>query len=76
MFLNANSLEQRDAKSSAGYYVVNYKSMAPLQTLFGQMWKEYALSDSRYLTQDPFVLCMEGITAVSPCCARVRVALV
>lgn len=32
--------------------------------MFGQLWKEYALSDSRYLTQDPFVLCMESITAV------------
>lgn len=32
--------------------------------LFGQLWKEYALSDSRYLTSDPFVLCMETITAV------------
>ncbi|CAL3965508.1 unnamed protein product, partial [Diplocarpon coronariae] len=31
--------------------------------LFGQLWKEYALSDSRYLTSDPFVLCMETVTA-------------
>lgn len=38
--------------------------MGGLQTVFGQLWKEYALSDSRYLTQDPFVLCMETITAV------------
>ena len=34
------------------------------QDLFGQLWKEYAFSDSRYLTSDPFVLCMETITAV------------
>ncbi|KAL1637930.1 hypothetical protein SLS56_000487 [Neofusicoccum ribis] len=33
------------------------------QHLFGQLWKEYSLSDSRYLTKDPFVLCMESITA-------------
>lgn len=39
--------------------------MGELQTLFGQLWKEYALSDSRYLTQNAFVLCMESITAVS-----------
>ncbi len=39
--------------------------MGPSQNLFGQMWKEYAYSDSRYLTSDPFVLCMESITAVS-----------
>ena len=38
--------------------------MGELQDLFGQLWKEYSLSDSRYLTQDAFVLCMETITAV------------
>ena len=42
--------------------------MGELQTLFGQLWKEYALSDSRYLTQNAFVLCMESITAVGPIC--------
>lgn len=47
-----------------GYYVVNFRAMGGLQTVFGQLWKEYALSDSRYLTRDPFVLCMETITAV------------
>ena len=31
--------------------------------LFGQLWKEYALSDSRYMTQNSFVACMETITA-------------
>ncbi|KAB2570986.1 3-beta-hydroxysteroid-Delta(8),Delta(7)-isomerase [Lasiodiplodia theobromae] len=34
------------------------------QHLFGQLWKEYSLSDSRYLTSDPFVLCMEAVTAI------------
>jgi hypothetical protein len=29
--------------------------MGGLQTFFGQLWKEYALSDSRYMTQDMFV---------------------
>ncbi|KAI9892708.1 MAG: hypothetical protein M1814_001128 [Vezdaea aestivalis] len=47
-----------------GYFAVNHASMGPSQSLFGQLWKEYALSDSRYLTSDPFVLCMESITAV------------
>lgn len=32
--------------------------------LFGQLWKEYSLSDSRYLTRDPFTVCMETVTAV------------
>ena len=43
---------------------MNYRNLAGLQTLFGQLWKEYALADSRYLTLDPFVLCMEAMTAV------------
>ena len=33
--------------------------------IFAQLWKEYAKSDSRYLVSDPFVLCMETVTAVS-----------
>jgi hypothetical protein len=47
-----------------GYFSVNHTLMGPKQDLFGQLWKEYSLSDSRYLTSDPFVLCMETITAV------------
>ena len=39
--------------------------MAGAGDLFGQFWKEYAMSDSRYLTSDAFVLCMETVTAVS-----------
>lgn len=35
-----------------------------MNDLFGQLWKEYSLSDSRYQTQNAFVLCMETITAV------------
>lgn len=38
--------------------------MAGSQDLFAQLWKEYALSDSRYLTSDPFVLSVEAITVV------------
>jgi cholestenol delta-isomerase len=47
-----------------GYFATHFNRMGGLQTLFGQLWKEYALSDSRYLTMDPFVVCMETITAV------------
>lgn len=32
-------------------------------SLLAEMWKEYALSDSRYLTSDSFVTCMESLTA-------------
>ncbi|KAF2683561.1 EBDP4, emopamil-binding protein [Lentithecium fluviatile CBS 122367] len=46
-----------------GYFAYNFRRMGGMQDLFGQLWKEYSLSDSRYLTQDAFVLCMETITA-------------
>lgn len=48
-----------------GYFAYNFRHMGGMQDLYGQLWKEYALSDSRYLTQDAFVLCMETVTAVS-----------
>lgn len=53
-----------DLANLAGYFSLNHTRMGPAQDLFGQLWKEYALSDSRYLTSDPFVLCMETVTAV------------
>ena len=46
-----------------GYFSLNHARMGPSQSLFGQLWKEYALSDSRYLTSDSFVLWMETVTA-------------
>jgi cholestenol Delta-isomerase len=46
--------------------VLNHTRMGSAMDLFGQLWKEYSLSDSRYLTSDPFVMCMETITAVFP----------
>lgn len=45
--------------------MVNHGRMGSAQDFFGQLWKEYALSDSRYLTSDTLVLCMETITVVS-----------
>lgn len=47
-----------------GYYAASFMTLGAKQTLLGQLWKEYAFSDSRYLTQDSFVLCMETVTAV------------
>ncbi|KAF4990190.1 hypothetical protein FGRMN_8611 [Fusarium graminum] len=47
-----------------GYYVYNFLDISSRSHLFAQLWKEYALSDSRYLTQDSFLVPMEGITAV------------
>jgi cholestenol delta-isomerase len=51
--------------------------MAGHQHLFGQLWKEYALSDSRYLTSDAFTVCMEAITAIfwGPLCYIVAVCI-
>lgn len=48
-----------------GYFMLNHTRMASMQDFFGQLWKEYALSDSRYMTSDPFVMVMESYTAVS-----------
>ncbi|KAH8592955.1 EBP domain-containing protein [Bisporella sp. PMI_857] len=48
-----------------GYFVLNHGSMASKQDFFGQLWKEYSLSDSRYQFSDPFVLCMETWTAIT-----------
>jgi cholestenol delta-isomerase len=50
--------------SFAGYFAYNHASMAGRGDLFGEMWKEYAFSDSRYITRDAFVVCMEATTAV------------
>ncbi|KAJ4304325.1 hypothetical protein N0V88_001938 [Collariella sp. IMI 366227] len=44
-----------------GYFVLNYDSIPASQSLFSQLWKEYSLSDSRYLTQNPFMLCIESL---------------
>jgi cholestenol delta-isomerase len=47
-----------------GYFVYNHSRMSSMQDFFGQLWKEYALSDSRYMSSDPLVLCMESLTVV------------
>lgn len=47
-----------------GYFAFNYDRMSGQLDLFGQLWKEYSLSDSRYLTQDSFVVIMEAVTAL------------
>lgn len=46
--------------------MIHHDHMASSQDLFGQLWKEYALSDSRYMTSDTLVLCMETMTVVRP----------
>ncbi|KAF8931556.1 hypothetical protein BGZ58_007570 [Dissophora ornata] len=46
-----------------GYFGVFHETLAGDQSPLAQVWKEYALSDSRYLSSDSFVLIMERITA-------------
>ncbi|KAI9897264.1 hypothetical protein N3K66_008286 [Trichothecium roseum] len=45
-----------------GYFLLSRATLASSGGLFSQLWKEYALSDSRYLTGDVFTLCVEAIT--------------
>ncbi|KAK4123482.1 Emopamil-binding protein [Parathielavia appendiculata] len=48
-----------------GYFVLKHATIPSSQSLFAQLWKEYALSDSRYLTSDPFMLCIETLTVLT-----------
>jgi cholestenol delta-isomerase len=47
-----------------GYFACFHETLQSDNSLIGQWWKEYSLSDSRYLSSDSFVLSMERITAV------------
>ncbi|KAL2164401.1 hypothetical protein VTH06DRAFT_3617 [Thermothelomyces fergusii] len=47
-----------------GYFVLSHATLPSSQSLFAQLWKEYALSDSRYLTSDAFMLCIETLTVL------------
>ncbi|EWG46625.1 hypothetical protein FVEG_07039 [Fusarium verticillioides 7600] len=51
-----------------GYYLVYRYQLPGMSTLFAQLWKEYTLSDSRYLTHDIFTVSVETITCVSWAC--------
>ncbi|KAL2194197.1 Emopamil-binding protein [Corynascus similis CBS 632.67] len=48
-----------------GYFAYHNGSMPARADLFGQLWKEYAKSDRRYLTRDSFTVCMETVTAIA-----------
>ncbi|KAI1180149.1 Emopamil-binding protein [Nemania sp. FL0916] len=60
-----------------GYFVLNHTTVASSQTLPAQLWKEYALSDSRYLTSDFFMLSVESITVFiwGPLCLATALAI-
>ncbi|GJN80588.1 hypothetical protein PLIIFM63780_004115 [Purpureocillium lilacinum] len=59
------------------YYIYNRTRIAGLQTPFAHLWKEYALSDSRYLTSDVFTVCVETITvfAWGPLCLLTTISI-
>ncbi|KAJ9165530.1 EBP-domain-containing protein [Coniochaeta hoffmannii] len=61
-----------------GYFVLYHASLAGSQSLFAQLWKEYALSDSRYMTSDPFMLCIETLTVLvwAPLCFAIVIGIV
>ncbi|TLS27953.1 hypothetical protein PpBr36_00536 [Pyricularia pennisetigena] len=46
------------------YLVLNYERVASSNELYAQLWKEYSLSDSRYLTASTFVITIETITVL------------
>ncbi|KAJ3096070.1 hypothetical protein HDU97_006241 [Phlyctochytrium planicorne] len=46
-----------------GYFGYNHLSISTQEGFFADLWKEYAKSDSRYMTKDPFVCIMESMTA-------------
>jgi hypothetical protein len=50
--------------NASGYFILNHATLASSHHLFAQLWKEYALSDSRYLTSDPFMLSVETLTVL------------
>jgi cholestenol delta-isomerase len=48
-----------------GYFGLFHATIPEDTSVLGDMWKEYAKSDSRYVTSDSFVVSMERLTAVS-----------
>ncbi|XXG99718.1 hypothetical protein Hte_006059 [Hypoxylon texense] len=46
-----------------GYYAFHFATLPGSQHVLAQLWKEYSMSDSRYLTSHAFVMSMESITA-------------
>lgn len=38
--------------------------MPKMKDVIGQLWKEYSLSDSRHLSQDTLVICIESMTVL------------
>lgn len=47
-----------------GHYARHEHHIGASSHVLSQLWKEYSLSDSRYLTRDAFLVCMESVTAL------------
>jgi len=47
-----------------GYFIKYRRTLAGRSDIVAELWKEYAQSDSRYLTQDSFVVGIEVLTVV------------
>ncbi|KAJ2717165.1 hypothetical protein H4R19_000109 [Coemansia spiralis] len=52
------------------YYLAHFRTILATHDVVGQMWKEYAKSDSRYVAQSSVVRALETVTvaAVGPLC--------
>jgi hypothetical protein len=48
-----------------GYFIKYRRTLAGRNDFVANLWKEYSLSDSRYLAQDGFVVGIEALTVVS-----------
>ncbi|KAJ2664029.1 hypothetical protein IWW48_001041 [Coemansia sp. RSA 1200] len=59
------------------YYIVHSATLAQEQSLVADMWKEYALSDSRYVAATPMVRALESVTVLvtGPLCWTVAYAI-
>lgn len=58
-----------------GWFVYWNKTISTKTDLLSDLWKEYALADSRYMYSEPSVLYIEGFTAVvwGPLCILIAV---
>ncbi|KAI8821011.1 Emopamil binding protein-domain-containing protein [Fimicolochytrium jonesii] len=45
-----------------GYFAFNHRTIAGQDFVLAELWKEYAYSDSRYMSADSFVVIMESVT--------------
>ncbi|RPB16671.1 Emopamil-binding protein [Morchella conica CCBAS932] len=61
-----------------GYFLVHHATLSTRTDFPAQLWKEYSLSDSRYLSGDKFVLAIESITIIlwGPLCLLTSRAIV